>query len=73
MYNFGFPEVGLLIGLIVVFVFELMMLVNVWRSSIITGKKILWTVLMFACNPLAAIIYFFGFRQKSSSSSILSA
>jgi predicted membrane protein len=62
----GFPEMLILIAALAAFVFEIMMLVDVWRINASTGKKILWTILILTFNLLASIIYFFGFRQKSS-------
>lgn len=64
MYNFGIPEIGLFAVLIAVLVFEIAMIVNLWRSTCSNSQKMLWTIAMLVFNPISAIIYFFGFKNK---------
>lgn len=62
--SIGFPEIILLIGLVAALTFEVVMLVALWRSSASANKKILRTALMIVFNPVAAVVYFLGFREK---------
>lgn len=64
MGNLGFPEIILLVGLVGVLAFEIVMLIDVWRSAATMGNKILWTVLTLFLNPLAAIFYFFVRKKR---------
>ncbi|HJP96364.1 MAG TPA: hypothetical protein VJ843_03235 [Candidatus Saccharimonadales bacterium] len=60
----GFPEIILLIGLVVALVFEVATLVILWRRAATINKKILWTVLMIMFNPMAAVIYVLAFVKN---------
>ena len=61
-------QVVLYIAEVVIFV---VMLVEVWRSPMTVGSKILWTIFAFVCSLIALIIWFAYARRRAYGTPIL--
>lgn len=48
---------GILIGLIIL-ILDIVAIVNVVKSSLVTGKKVLWIILVLVFPVLGMVLYF---------------
>jgi len=49
---------------VIILVLDIIAMIDAWKSSLETGKKILWTVLILLLPVLGLILYYLLGRQK---------
>lgn len=57
----GAQIIGYLVG-VAIFVY---MCVEVWRSPLTTGNKVLWTIFSFFCTLIALIVWLVTGRKRA--------
>lgn len=57
----GAQAIGYLVG-VAIFVY---MCVEVWRSPLATGNKVLWTIFSFFCTIVALIVWLVTGRKRA--------
>ncbi|HTE58658.1 MAG TPA: PLD nuclease N-terminal domain-containing protein [Verrucomicrobiae bacterium] len=61
--GFGIPEIGIVIGIIGILVFEVVMFIDMVTSDRPVTAKIAWALAMLFLSPFASIFYFIAGRR----------